>query len=730
MAIQRGARSANRRKAPPPKPPRSGWRLWLRRVLVWGGAVAALLALALGTAVFFAARNMPGYATLMNSQVGQTIVVRARDGSEIVTLGPSYGQWLDADEIPQAMKDAMVAVEDRRFYSHFGVDPIGLARALYVGLRYDTPVRATSTITQQLARNIFLNSNRTLDRKLREAVLAMALEAKFSKQQILELYLNKVYFGGGAYGIDSASRKFFSHSARDLSIGEAAIIAGLVKAPSRYSPTADIDAAVSRANVVLDAMRRYGAIGAAEAEAVDISQVKLKEDVSQNAARYFTDWALPQLDLLLPNMTTEPIEVWTTLDPGLERAAAAAVRANAPRGAQGALVSLDRDGAILAMIGGTDYVKTSYNRATEAVRQPGSAWKLFVYLAALEAGYTPQDKVKDEPVRFGDWSPRNSSGRYAGEVDLRTAFAYSINTVAAQLGNEVGFSTVAGMARRFGITTPISTYPAMVLGSSDVRVIDLTRAFAAVGAGGVSIEPYGITKVTTNSGQLLYSHPSRAPYQLVPDYVAKGMIDLLQTAVSTGTGRAAQIGRPVAGKTGTTSSNKDGWFLGFSSGITTGVWMGRDDARPVPGLQGGTAPARAFADFMRVAVRNRPVEQFDTAVQLPDWQLEPDQEQIFGNPDDYYYMDDQGNLIEPGVPDERRGAPLAPDGQEQPLDRQPDFRRPDARTATPPAANDDFLDQATGRDRPAAPPTPRLTPLPPTRPPAATGQRQPAPLGQ
>src|SRR5512139_118886 len=230
MAQQRrGTRTANRRRsAPPPPPPRSRWRLWLRRLFVWGGAAALLLLLALGTSVYFAARSMPGYSTLMNSQVGQTIVVRARDGSEIVTLGPSYGQWLGSDEIPQVMKDAMVSVEDRRFYSHFGVDPIGLARAVYVALRDRTGLRATSTITQQLARNVFLNSNRTIDRKLREAVLAMALEAKFSKEQILELYLNKVYFGGGAYGIDSASRKFFSHSARDLSTPEAAIIAGLV----------------------------------------------------------------------------------------------------------------------------------------------------------------------------------------------------------------------------------------------------------------------------------------------------------------------------------------------------------------------------------------------------------------------------------------------------------------------------------------------------------------------
>src|SRR5688572_9628518 len=640
--MRRGSRTANRHRSgssrtpprKPPRPPLPPWRIWLKRILVWGGAITALLVLALGTSVYFAARSMPGYTTLMNSQVGQTIVVRARDGSEIVALGPSYGQWLYSDDIPQVMKDAMVAVEDRRYYSHIGVDPLGLLRALYVSFRDDTPVRATSTISQQLARNVFLNSNRTFDRKLREAVLAMALEAKFSKEQILELYLNKVYFGGGAYGVDSASRKFFSHSARELSTAEAAIIAGLVKAPSRYSPTADVEAAVGRANVVLEQMRRYGALGASEAAAVDVSAVKLRAEGGQNSARYFTDYVLPQLDLLLPNSTDlEPIEVWTTLDPGLQRAAATAVDGHTPSGAQGALVSLDRDGAILALVGGNDYVKSNYNRATDAQRQPGSAWKLFVYLTALEAGYTPDDHVTDMPVTIGDWSPRNSSGRYAGQIDLRTAFAYSINTVAAQLGNEVGFSSVAGMARRFGITTPISTYPSMVLGSSEVRVIDLTRAFAAVAAGGRSIEPYGITRVVTAGGEVLYRHETPNAQQLVPAYVAAGMTDLLQSAVNTGTGRAAQIGRPVAGKTGTTSSNKDGWFVGFSSGITTGVWMGRDDAKAVPGLQGGTAPARAFSAFMRQAVRNRPIEKFNTEVQLPEWQLEPDEEWMFGDPD-------------------------------------------------------------------------------------------------
>lgn len=677
----------------------SAWWLWTKRVVVWGGGAAVLAALFLTFAVGFAAREIPSFYQLKATQSAQTILVRARDGTEIVELGPSFGEWLDYEEIPQNMKNAMIAVEDRRYYSHFGIDPIRTTGAVLESFTGEKRIGGTSTITQQLARNIFLSSNRTFDRKAREAVLALALEWKFSKEEILELYLNKVYFGGGAYGIDSASRKFFSHPARTLSVAEASIIAGLVKAPSRYSPTADVDAAVARAKTVLRLMNEQGFISGEEAS-VDVDAVNLKQQGGQNSVRYFTDWALPQLDILLPE-TTAPIEVWTTLDVGKQRAATAAIDANTPDGAQGAMVSLDRDGAILAMVGGTDYVETNFNRATNAMRQPGSSWKLFVFLAALEAGYTPDARVVDTPVTIDGWSPRNSSGRNVGETNLRTAFAYSINTVAAQLGNEVGFGTVASVARRFGISTPISTFPAMVLGSSEVRVIDMTRAFAAISSQGVAVEPYGITKVTTASGEVLYEHEEPRETTLIPDYVAAGITDLLQTAVNTGTGRAAQIGRPVAGKTGTTSSNKDGWFVGFSSGITTGVWMGRDDARAVRGLQGGRAPAQAFAAYMRYAVRDRPVEQFNTELNLPEWQLEPDEEFMFGDPDDYYFIDEQGNLIEPGRRDPDGDLPFDVEGERS------EGGDPGA------AASDDFLSEAIGGEAPSSPPADTLPEPPP-----------------
>ncbi len=695
--------------------PKKRW--WLRILLVLLG-LGALAALGLVMAVLVTMKSLPSYSTLKASEHGQMIVVRARDGRELVSIGPSYGEWLDAREIPDVMKNAMVAVEDRRFYDHWGVDPIGVIRSLMVRVEQGYWRQGGSTITQQLARNIFLNNNKTFDRKVREAILALALEQKFSKDQILELYLNKVYFGGGAYGVDSASRLFFSHPATELKPAEAAIIAGLVKAPSRYSPTADANAAISRAAIVLRLMEQEGYISAAEAANIDVSTVKLKEDHGQNSVRYFTDWVLPQLDFLVPD-SFEPIEVWTTLDVGMQRAATTAIKSNVPKGAQGALVSLDRDGAVLALVGGTDYVESNYNRATQAQRQPGSAWKLFVYLAALEAGYTPDTPVYDRPITIDGWTPRNSGGTYAGKIDVRAAFAYSKNTVAAQLGESVGFGTVASMARRFGITSPISTYPSMVLGASEVRLIDLTAAFAAVQVEGRSVEPYGITRVTTADGELLYERQRGRQDQLVAPYVAAQMTDLLQTAVNTGTGRAAQIGRPAAGKTGTTSSNKDGWFMGFSSGITTGVWMGRDDNARVAGLAGGSAPARAWAAYMRIATDKRPVEEFTTELTLPEWQLEPDDEAWFGGEGgDYYFFDEDGNPIDPYGRDYR--AP--PDNGMRPGDMRggdeygygPDGYRddyydngyPDGYGSTPPSErapeqprgiDQDFLDRATGR---------------------------------
>lgn len=692
--------------------PGSSGRSLFVTILKWVAYSLLVALLALGVAVAVATAYLPSYSDLTRrSDLGQMIRVRAANGQVLVSLGPSFGKWLPYDQIPPEMRAALISTEDRRFRSHIGVDPIGLFRAVGSALVEGHRVRATSTITQQLARNIFLTNKRDYVRKLKEAVLALALERKFSKDQILELYLNREYFGGGAYGIDAASRRFFGHGADHLGLGEAAILAGLVKAPSNYSPTADVQAAKSRSGVVLETMVRNGFITSQDAAAVNPANVRIQQTTNNNSVRYFTDWALPQLDQLI-DQTNDPIDVWTTLDPGMQAAADKAIQANAPDGAQGALVSIDRDGAVRAMVGGKDYVNSIYNRATQATRQPGSAFKLFVYLTGLESGMKPTDTIVDEPVTIDGWSPRNAERTNLGPVTLREAFSRSINTISAKIGSQVGFSTIADMARRFGITTPISAYPSMVLGTNDVRLIEMTKAFAAVANKGVAVTPYGIRKVVTADGRLLYQHDQSEDRVLVAPWVAAEMTDLLQSAVLSGTGRAAQIGRPVAGKTGTTSSNKDGWFIGFSSGLTTGVWMGRDDARTVAGLQGGTAPARAFHDFMVVATANRPIEQFQTQVPMPDWQLTPEEE-LYGDT-----APDQ-NAVQPMV--DENGMPINNPSPPPGYPQQPTMVRPDG-TGDP---SQQELDQAFPPQQPQYrqyPPQQQYRPSP-----APNAPRQPQP---
>ena len=597
----------------------------LVRFVLFGG-LAALLVLAVAVAITMA--SLPDFDELMRSPNGQSVEIRAEDGSVIASIGPSYGEWLPYSKIPPVMRDAMIAVEDRRFWYHPGVDPIGVARAVWVNARAGANVQGASTITQQLARNIFLTSSKTAARKIREAILALAIERKYTKEAILELYLNRVYFGGGAYGIDAATRKFFGHSAATMRLEEAAVIAGLVKAPSRYAPSADPQRARSRAATVVATMADSGAISAAQAAQAGFDTLSFAAQERQSGMRYFADWVLAQVENLTDE-TVAPLQVTTTLSPAMQRDAQAAIAAETPDAAQGALVALARDGAVRAMVGGRDYVTSNYNRAVAAQRQPGSSFKLFVYTAAIEAGRNPDDTVVDKPVTIDGWSPRNNNGRFIGATTLRNAFAQSINTVAVQEAAAAGFDTVADTARRFGISTPIDRRPAMALGSSVVTLMEMTAAYASIAAGGAEVRPYGITRIATVGGEILYQREQPEARVLVAPYVAAKMTDLLKAAVETGTGRAAQIGRPLAGKTGTTSSNKDGWFLGFTPDLTAGVWMGRDDNRALPGLAGGRAPARAFAAFMSRAVGGTPPAPLTTEVASPDLGLEPDEE-VYG----------------------------------------------------------------------------------------------------
>lgn len=622
--------------SPPMKPPkrqRSFVSRLLRGLIGWGVAIGILAVLGLVLAVTLTAASLPTYQEMMRTPQGQSVVIRAADGTELVTVGPSYGRWMPYAEIPPQMVEAMKAVEDRRFDWHPGVDPIGIARTIKVNFEAGRTKQGASTITQQLARNIFLTADRTYLRKVREAILALAIERKFSKQQIMELYLNRVYFGGGAYGIDAASRKFFGEPATKLDLERSAIIAGLVKAPSRYSPTADPVRARERAQTVIATMLDSGAITPAEARSVNFAGLKFAVDSDQGDVRYFTDWILTQLETLTDE-AVEPLEVTTSLVPAHQAAAEAAVKAQPLGNTQAAIIAMQKNGAVTAMVGGRDYATSLYNRAVTARRQPGSSWKLFPYLSALEDGMTPDDVVTDERVSIDGWSPRNSNGRFLGPVTLRQAFALSVNTVAVKLADRVGFGGVESMARRFGITTPISTRPAMALGASEATLLEMTAAYASVAAGGMEARPWGIQSITTSRGDVIYNREAETPRVLVAPFVAAYMTDMLRAAVETGTGRAAQIGRPLAGKTGTTSSNKDGWFIGFTPELVAGVWMGRDDARAVPGLAGGQAPARVFAVFMGRALAGTAMTQLQTDVAMPELGLEPDAEVYGLTPDD------------------------------------------------------------------------------------------------
>ncbi len=611
------------------QPPKRRNRLWafVRGSLLLGFGLGALGALILAALVWTTYQDLPSYQELVTRPRGQSVTVRAADGSVLAHLGPNFGQWLPYAEVPKHMRDAMVAVEDRRFYSHGGFDPVGFGRALYVNFKARRWVQGGSTITQQVAKNLFLTSDRTFDRKGREVLLSLAIDWKFSKQQILELYLNRVYFGGGAYGIDAAARRFYGHSARTLSIPESVVIAGLVKAPSRYAPSSDPRKSIDRARVVLATMVDSNAISAEAAQNVRLDALRFVPQPRENDVRYFTDWVLTQVETLTDEVL-QPIDVMTTLDPRMQRAAEAAVQRNLPKGLQAALVALGYDGSIKAMVGGRDYISSTYNRAVYARRQPGSAFKLFVYLAALESGRMPDDIEVDEPISFGKWSPSNSNRTYVGNVTLTRAFAMSINTVAVKLADEVGFDTVASVARRLGISTPISREPAMALGASVATVMDMTGAYATVARGGSSAAPYAIRQIVRADSQVLFSYNAGMPDQVINADTAAMMTKMMAATIESGTGRAAQLDRPAAGKTGTTSDNKDGWFLGFTGDLTAGVWLGRDDNKAVAGLAGGKLPAIVWADFMRAATAGLPPQPLFALTQPGDV-IEPDDE-VYG----------------------------------------------------------------------------------------------------
>ena len=544
------------------------------------------------------------------------ILIVAADGTKLVERGSFFGDEARLEKLPKHMIDAIVAIEDRRFWYHPGIDPIGLARAMWANLRAGRVVEGGSTLTQQLAKNLFLERKRTLWRKAQEAALALWLEWKLTKKEILSLYLNRVYFGAGAYGVEQAAKRYFNKPASRLTLGEAALLAGLVKAPSAYNPLKHRERALKRAKVVLAAMVDAGYISKKQAARAMRSIRFRPSDLGQSSsANYVADWIVGQLPKLIGKWD-ESILVETTIDRRVQGVAARVLRRTLAkvgrrrRIGQGAIVVMAPDGSLRAMVGGRRYTKNAFNRATRAKRQPGSAFKPFVYLTALEAGYTPVSVVVDEPVRIGDHVVRNHDNRYLGPVTLTTALAKSINTVAVKLALNLGPKRVIETAYRLGISSPLEPVPSIALGVSSVSPLELVSAYAPFANGGRLVSPWVVKRIVTRSGQVIYERKGSGLGRVVnPEHV--GMMNyMLRAVVREGTGRKAFFrGQDIAGKTGTSQKFRDAWFVGYTGHLLGVVWLGNDDNRPMRGVGGGGWPAIIWRQVMAAAHKELPYRQ-------------------------------------------------------------------------------------------------------------------------
>ncbi len=561
------------------------------------------------TAAFMAlgVSGLPDISRLDEVRRQPTITYLDRSGAVLGQRGGQYAAPVNVDALPAYVPAAFVSIEDRRFYEHAGFDAIGMARAFATDLAHGRIVEGASTITQQLARNLFLTPDQTLERKGQEIMLAVELERRYSKKQILGLYLSRVYFGSGAYGLEAASRRFYDKPAARLTIVEAATLAGLLKSPTNYSPVSEPENAEDRAHLVLDAMLTANAITKAQHAAAVAHPARVVKNSPTLSAQYFVDWVNGQTRQLI-GAPKEDMVVETTLDlpsEGLAERAVSSVVAKEKRlgVAQAALVALDGQGRVRTFIGGVNYATSQYDRAVEAHRQAGSAWKPFVYLTAMEAGRTPDVMVVDEPLTIKGWSPRNYNGAYLGQITLQHALAESVNTVAARLADEVGRDKVASAAHRLGVASQINTDPAMALGTTLVTPLEMAQAYTPFANGGQRALAFGIEKIRTEKGRVVYQHRSEPPLQVVTNPSLSEMHRMLRAVITEGTGtRAAIPGYDLAGKTGTTSDYQDAWFCGFTGGLTTVVWVGKDDNTPMRGVAGGGAPTAIWHSFMASAL--------------------------------------------------------------------------------------------------------------------------------
>src|SRR5437870_10866973 len=579
----------------------------LRRLSYWSLVLAlwALIA-AVGT-IAFAVSTLPPIQTLEVPKRPPTVEIVGTDGRPLITRGEMSGTDISINELPPYLPRAFVAIEDRRFFSHFGIDPIGLIRAAAANVLRRGVSQGGSTITQQLAKNLFLTQERTLWRKMQEVVLALWLERRFSKAEILELYLNRVYFGSGAYGIEAAAQRYFGKSARTVKVAEAAMLAGLVKSPSRLAPSRNPNGAERRAQAVLTAMTELGFVTETMAKAALAQPARAVKAAGAGSVNYVADWIMDVLDDLVGRVEQDLV-VETSIDPVLQAAAEKALvdelTPKGPKfdGAQGAILARPTDGAVRALVGGKNYAESQFNRAVAAKRQPGSAFKPFVYLTALERGLTPETVREDKPIALKGWKPENYSHDYHGPVTLTQALALSLNTVSVRLTLEVGPQAVAKTAYRLGISSKLDANPSLALGTSEVSLIELTSAYAPFANGGDATMPYVVARVRTRAGKILFTHaPQKLGRIIEPRHIAMMNAMMRETLVS-GTAQRAQLpGWAAAGKTGTSQDFRDAWFVGYTGHLVTGVWLGNDDSSPTKKATGGGLPVDIWSRFMRGA---------------------------------------------------------------------------------------------------------------------------------
>jgi len=557
-------------------------------------------------AIFFSRflSELPDVSSLLVNGPSRDITIYDDRGRLIAQRGLTQGVRVDVSKLPRYVPDAFIAIEDRRFREHFGVDPIGMMRAALENMIQGHVVQGGSTLTQQLAKNLFLEPQRTFERKMQEAMLALYLESRYSKDQILTLYLNRIYFGAGVYGIEAAAQRFFGKHAEQLTLPEAAMLAGSVKAPARYNPLADPDASQTRAQIVLRAMQDSGFISDAARAEAQATRARIIRGTATPSSGYFADWVISQITGYIGE-AKQALIVDTSFDLDAQSQAERAVTAGmsgqgtALRASQAALVAMTPDGAVRAMVGGLSYEQSPYNRATDAQRQPGSAFKPFVYLAAFEHGRKPEDVMNDGPVDIRGWKPSDFEGEYQGDITLARAFAISSNSVAAQLTAEVGPATVARTAKRLGIDTPLQAVSSLALGTSVVTPLELTAAYAPFANGGEAVVPFGIIRIRTKDGTVLWQRKGSALGSVISTPNLAALTGMMTDVVAYGTGKAARLeGRPSAGKTGTTQDFRDAWFVGFTADLVCGVWVGNDDNAPMKHATGGGLPARIFKNFM------------------------------------------------------------------------------------------------------------------------------------